>query len=86
MLLELDAAKFWPPGWPQARPLTYQRLLLRARMSVAGVARLLLQSSPHPSWITDDHARVQLSCLGGDWIDLERIRGNALSVGWFPRR
>src|SRR5262249_34323103 len=54
--------------------------------SAAGVPRLLLQTNPLPEWITDDHARALLSCLGRDWIDLERIRSNALSMGWFPPR
>jgi hypothetical protein len=84
MLLELDAAGFWPSGWPLARRLAHQRRVLRGRMRVAGVPRLLLQPSPLPAWITDDHARTLLSCLGEDWIDLERIRGNALSMHWFP--
>ena len=84
MHLELDAAGFWPPGWPLARRLAHQRRVLRGRMGAAGVPRLLLQSSPPPAWITDDHARVLLSCLRADWIDLERIRLNALAIGWFP--
>src|SRR5262245_52989385 len=44
-------------------------------MTTPGVPRLLLQSNPLPAWITDD----------ADWIDLERIRHHALSMGWFPR-
>jgi hypothetical protein len=27
---------------------------------------------------------AHLSCLGREWLDLERIRGHALSIGWFP--
>jgi hypothetical protein len=50
------------------------------------VPRLLLQPSPLPAWITDGHARALLSCLGDDWIDLERIRVHALARGWFPPR
>ena len=84
MLLELDAAGFWPLGWPLARRFAQQRRVLRGRMGAAGVPHLLLQANPLPAWITDDHARTLLSCLGADWIDLERIRGNALSMGWFP--
>jgi hypothetical protein len=84
VLRELDAAGFWPPGWPLARRLAHQRRVLRGRMNRPGVPHLLLQSDPLPAWITDDHARGLLSCLGSDWIDLERLRGNALSHGWFP--
>jgi hypothetical protein len=84
MLLELDAAGFWPPGWPLARRLAHQRRVLRGRVHAPGVPRLLLQSSSPPAWITDDHAQALLSCLGDAWIDLEEIRRNALSLGWFP--
>lgn len=84
MLKELEAVGFWPSGWPLARRLAHQRRVLRGRMSAAGVPHLLLQSDPLPAWITDDHARALLSCLGSDWIDLERVRGQALSLNWFP--
>ncbi len=84
MLKELEADGFWPSGWPLARRLAHQRRVLRGRMSAAGVPHLLLQSDPLPAWITDDHARALLSCLGSDWIDLERVRGQALSINWFP--
>jgi hypothetical protein len=84
MLLELDAAGFWPPGWPLARRLAHQRRVLRGRVHAPGVPRLLLQSSSLPAWITDDHARALLPCMGDAWIDLEEIRSNALSLGWFP--
>lgn len=86
VLLELEAGGFWPRGWPLARRLAHQRRVLRGRVRTAGVTRLLLESNPLPAWITDDHARLLLSCLGSDWIDLERLRGNALSIGWFPSR
>jgi hypothetical protein len=84
MLLELDAAGFWPPGWPLARRVAHQRRVLRERMTTPGVPRVLLQSNPLPAWITDDHARVLMSYLGPDWIDLERIRHHAIAMGWFP--
>jgi hypothetical protein len=84
MLRELDGEGFWPSGWPLTRRLAHQRRVLRGRMSAAGVPRLLLESNPPPGWITDDHARGLLSCLKGDWIELERVRGHALALGWFP--
>ena len=86
MLRELDAAGFWPAGWPLARRLAHQRRVLRGRMSAAGVPRLLLEANPLPAWITDEHARALLACLGSDWIDLEGVRGNAIAMGWFPSR
>lgn len=84
MLLELDAEGFWPRGWPLARRLAHQRRVLRETMTAAGVPGLLLQSTPLQAWITDAHARALLACLEEDWIDIERIRSNALSIGWFP--
>jgi len=84
VLLDLDTAGFWPPGWPLARRVAHQRRVLRGRMHAAGVPRLLLQPSPLPAWITDDRAQALLSCLGEDWIDLDRIRARALAIGWFP--
>jgi hypothetical protein len=84
VLLELDAAGYWPPDWPLARRLAHQRRILREHMTAPGVPHLLLQSRPLPPWVTDDHARVLVTCLGADWVDLERIRQRALSAGWFP--
>jgi hypothetical protein len=85
VLRELDAAGFWPRGWPLARRLPHQRRLLRSRMGIRGVPRLLLETPPLPVWITDEHARLLLSRLGSDWVDLEQVRGDALARGWFPQ-
>src|SRR5262245_8274786 len=45
LLLELDAAGFWPPGWPLARRVAHQRRLLRARMTTLGVPHVLLHAA-----------------------------------------
>jgi hypothetical protein len=52
VLLELDAAGYWPPDWPLARRLAHQRRILREHMTAPGVPHLLLQSRPLPPWVT----------------------------------